>query len=323
MTKVNGFAFSNKSSISLSGVALSLTNKDKDEYFQLFRQFEDYEKELLIEFNLNIKQNKIITFDIKSKVRDVIALINTIKPRIAEITSVDEEDIDLFAKDSPAQKQILNLWQENFNKDEFIKDSYTGFLFLDTQKRLWIYDMIPAIKEFTCINSENSLPLPDTPVTYSIISSKTQEEVFSKSFFIPALIEGDLGIMDIFSSDIYLYHIALIYKNKSIWGVFSSKMSKRKSILIKSSSINNKSFLCSIKPDLNTYPLLKPVNNLFLYNDIPPSISKLELMDSLIRLTRIKIDTGSPDEFNTLSFQTKFFKTSNFPRTFALIYPYK
>ncbi len=119
------------------------------------------------------------------------------------------------------------------------------------------------------------------------------------------------------------YHVSLIHNNRCLWGIFCGKASKERKKFVQAANINAKSFLCNIHPDINLLPEIRPASSLFIFNDLPPALSSLELMNSSLRVSRIKLDTGNPNDFNTLSFQTQSFAASSFPRTFALIFPYR
>jgi hypothetical protein len=319
MTRITAYAFSNKATISLSGINMQISPKKDTGTLLLYRQFENRERELLTKIDTTMGPGKIQKFEIKKKIRNIYSIIETIRPEVSSTrdahTATGLEDVD--------KNQLLRLWQEKFSSKEYIADSYQGYILMDKQRKIWIYDIVPAVKEFSQVDEENLLPLPGMSVSYSVVSESTNEELYSQDFIIPVLLEGELGLIDIFQQDIYLYHIALYYRGKCKWGVFAAKASKRRGQITKSPDIGNKSFLCNIKPDLNDIPNLKPDTYQFKLNDIPPALSKIELMDSFLRVSRIKTNTGNTEMFNSLSFQTKYFKSSNFPRTFSLIFPYK
>lgn len=323
MTKVTYFTFTNKSNFSTSGTCIQVSTKNTNENFQLFRQFEGSEKVMLTKFNLNNPSNKLIKFDINTKIRDVYRLIETTKESLNKTNPLEEDKLSEKEKEILKQKEILKLWQENFNSEEFIQDSYNGYMFMDLEKRLWIYDIVPASREHTQVNNENPLPLPGTSITYSIISEESKEEVFYKEVMMPEFLPDNMELMDIFKHDIYIYHIGLYNKNKCMWGIFTDKSSKRSSKVIKSDVQIRKSFLCKIKPDINLYPNFNIETNLFKFLEHPPSTSYSNIMQSTLRVVRIKTDTGDPNNFNILNIETKYFNPADFPRTFPLIFPYK
>lgn len=323
MSNVLSFSFTCKSVLSHSGVCFLVSTRNNEETFKLYRQFYGCNEEFLCEFNRNYGINKLIPFKINTKLRDIHGLVDRIKSEIEEDDPEGEHILDENSNLNETNSKILQLWQKYFNSQEFILNNYNGYMFVDKQKKIWIYDIVPAVKAFSQVDKDSLIPVPGSNVTYRIVSGLGSEEIYSKNFLIPDLIAGDLHLHDIFEQDIYLYHVALFYKDKCLWGTFTSKPSKRKTGITYNTTVNNKDLLCNIKPDISAFPKLKPTSHLFTFDDHPPRISSLELMESYLRITRIKTDTGNSNKFNSLSFETKFFKSTNFPKTLSRLFPYK
>lgn len=323
MAKIFGFAFANKSSINTSGVCLQITATRKKDTLKLYRQIDDYKKLEIAEFKPMQLTKGIYSFDIRSKYRDIYALRNKIKEAINKNYNKTYDSFDEIKEETRERGKILELWHQYFNSPEIILDSYKGYYYVETPNKLWFYDSIPAIKDFSMVNDLSRMPLPGTNVTYSVYSEVTKTEIYTKSFLIPEPMPGTFELNDIFKEDPYLYHIGLIVKNKCIWGIFSDRPPKDKPQIAKATSIHQKSFICQIKPDITELHNVQNISNTFYFNDIPPNISYNDIMSSSLRISKIKIDTENPDNFNYINFHTRYFKAINFPKTFSIIYPYK
>lgn len=323
MLTISAFSITSKSTFSLSGVCIQVATTQRNELYKLFRQFDDREKELLCEFHCDYNANKLITFKINTRIRNVYGLVEKVKSSARDILPENEGILVNTQEITSNKPEVLKLWHKYFNSDEFILNNYYGYIFVDKQRKLWIYDLVPAIKEFSQLDTDSLLPVPGSHVTYSIVSSAGNEEIFTKSFIIPSFLASEVQIYDIFEYSNYLYHIALFNRDKCLWGNFSTRPSKRTTKFFPEPTVENKDFICSIKPDITTLPNIKPDSCLFAFTENPPHLSTVELMNTSLRITKIKTDTGKSNNFNSLTFESKFFKSSNFPKTIMRIFPYR
>lgn len=323
MSKILGFAFASKGLISHSGVCLQITAAAKEKNLKLYRQIEDNEKELLTEFNTPLLTKGLYNFNIHSKFRNIYTLRDKIKDSINKESDHNYNSFEDINENTRERGRILELWHQYFNSNEIIFDEYKAYTFVETPKKFWVYDMVPASKEFSNVDETSLLPLPGTSVTYSLFSERLKKEIFSKDFIIPEILPGSFELNDVFQEDPYLYHIGLSLNNECLWGIFSDRPPKNKPHLAKAIKINHNSLICRIKPDILNLRNGKNGKETFYYNDLAPKIPYSEIMNSSLRVSKIKIDTNNPNNFNAISFHTKFFKAENFPKTFSIIYPYK
>ena len=323
MTKVSAFSFTCKSHISLSGVAIRISSLKKNQNYTLFRQFDNHNRELLYRFSPGKIKNKILKFDIHSKNRDIYSIIKSIQSKLNYSIDNNSDITDILDGNDPLNSEILRLWQECFNSEEFIKESYKGYIFSDKLKNLWIYDIVPATKEFSQVDKGSPLPTPGSFITYSIEVDNSHEEIFRKRLIIPDTLSGKVELFDLFEYNGYLYHLALYYNKRLIWSKFTYNSSKKRSKFLQDVLIHRKDFICNIKPDINSFPNFNPDSYLFTISDNPPILSSTELMETILKITKIKTDTSNPNTFNYISFESRIFRPSDFPRTFSLIYPYR
>lgn len=322
MPKIKAFSFTYKDSISISGVGIRIITKNESQSYKLFRQFDEREKELLCEFNLDIPSNKVIKFDIHKRNRDIFSLLKKVRSKVKNIYGDREDLFEIVQDPNYSSAPFLKIWHEHFNSEEFILDRYCGHMFKDKAKTIWIYDIVPAIKEFVQIDNNDLLPLPGTNLIYSLEDPESGEEIYSKKLLIPELLPNKLELFNIFEQDKNLYHLELYWNDRVIWSKFTSNTSKRRTKFIQETKILKRDFISEIKPDLTTFPDIKPTSSLFIINDKPPTLSNLELMETKVKITKIRTDIFDPNNFSSLSFESRFFNTSNFPRTFSFIYPH-
>lgn len=323
MINVSGFAFASKQNISISGAAFRITATAKNQSYKLYRQFENFDKELLITFNADYPALKLQKYFINTKNRNVYSIIEHVYSQLSKSYSKDEDIFELINSTSSDKSIILKIWNKAFSSKEFISDNYQGYMFIDSKMRIWIYDIIPANSMLSEIDDKNPLPTTGKTVTYSIESLEPTAEIYSQRFVIPEIIEAELELFNIFEQDKYLYHIALKYNGRYIWGKFTSNKSSRRTKFLQESSIVASDLIANINPDINKYPNLNPKHKLFNINDNPPILSATELMETELKITRIMTDIEDYNNFNAISIETKTFKSSNFPQTFSLIYPHR
>lgn len=323
MNNIKGFAFTNKSAFSLSGICITISRFHKRCNYNVYRQFEGSEQEFLCEIKGNIEADKLIKYSVNTKLRDVQQLLKVTKEKINSYREKINPATKRPYSEAQLEKIALEIWHKYFLSKEFHLDSYDSYMFLDKGQKFWFYDIVPARKEFVCIDKDDNLPVPGSTLTYSIVDQTSKEVVFSEEFEIPNLITSELSFTDIFQEDIYFYHVELIYKKKAIWGIFIDKSSKKKAKHSQKSTIDKNSFIANFRPNTKNYPDIDINKVQFLFKDKPPNISATEILGAQLNMTRIKTDTGSPNNFKYISFETKAFTPSDFPKTFPLIYPYR
>lgn len=323
MARITGFAFANKSSISTSGICLQITVSRKRDTLRIYRQIDDYKKEEIKVFKIEDMEKGFYNFDIRSKYRNIYKLRNIIKDKINDEFDQNYSSFDDIKENSRERGRILELWHQYFNSPKIINNSYKAYYYLENTGKLWLYDTVPAIRNFSRVDELSKMPLPGTTVTYNIYSEREKEEIYYKKFHIPELLTGTFELSDTFLEDQFLYHIGLNVKGQFVWGIFSDRPPKDKPHIAKAINIHPKSLICKIKPDITNLHDLKNFQEVFYFNDIPPTIPFSELMSSNLKVSKIKIDNDNPNDFNYLSFHTKEFKAENFPKTFSIIYPYK
>lgn len=323
MSKIKAFTFTSKSLFSFSGASIRISSIKKEQKLRLLRQFEGQEEESLCEFNCIYPVNKLIKFNINSKNRDIYSLIKAVKSEAQQLIGEDNDFFKLLDNENPINSMLLKIWQENFHNKDFIKDSYTGYIFTDKLKNLWIYDVVPAIKEFSQVSESHPLPTPGTTVSYKIEDANTGKEIFFKNLIVPDFIPGSLELHHIFEKERYLYHIGLYHETRLLWSQFTYNSSKRRAKFIQDAPIAKNDLLSNIIPDINTLPNLKTTSNLFPIIDNPPMLSNTELMETTLKISKIKTDKEDPNKFNSITFETKDFNSSSFPRTLGFIYPYR
>ncbi|MGD9580018.1 MAG: hypothetical protein AB7V50_01480 [Vampirovibrionia bacterium] len=323
MTNISGFAFCCKRALSISGVGLRLTAPNKNQNFKLYRQFDNSEKALLIEFNGNLSPFKLNKFEIKSKNIDVYSIIEEVNKSL-NLNNKEEKDIlELLNNNSADSNKVLRIWNESFKSNKYISDSYNGYIFADNKMHIWIYDIIPANKLLSETDNDNPLPIPNTKVTYIIEKGNTKEVVYSQQFLIPEIISAELELFNVFEQDKFMYHVGLKHNNRYIWGKFTSNKTSRRTKFLQDTSIENNDLIANICPNLNNFPNINPRHKLFVTKENPPILSNLELMESELVVSRIQTNIENYNDFNSLSFETKCFKSSNFPQTFSIIYPHR
>ena len=323
MSKISAFVFTNKDSISLSGISIKIIASRRKHSYKLYRQFEGYEKEFLLDFNCDYPVNKLITFEIKSKNKDLFAIKKRVQDSVKDLNIKDEELLKNDKNFKDLNIKILKIWQKHYNSKEFILENYKGYMFLDEAKNFWIYDIIPTIKEYPQNIKDCPLPTPGTKVTYIIEIEGNEENTFTQTFTIPETLTGEFDLFDIFKQDRYLYHVALYYQSRCIWSKFTTNTSNRRAKFVLETNITKTDLISNIKPDITTLPFINPKSKLFTINDKPPALTHGDLMDTTIKATKIMIDINDPNNFNSISIESKFFKSENFPNTFSLIYPHK